>query len=243
MVILGPRWAEEYMKLNPGTVVQVTGGGSGTGISALINGTTDICAASRPMKSEERKQLKEKYGSSGIEIKTAIDGLSIYVHPSNPVRELTLEQLKEIYTGKTRNWKAVGGPDAPILLYGRENNSGTYAYFKEEVLRGADFAPQCQSLPGTASVVNAVTKDKSGIGYGGVAFGKGVKELKLRADSASKALEPSQENIKRGTYPLSRYLYLYVRNQPTGEMKQYIDWILGAEGQRLVSDVGFVRIK
>ena len=125
MVILGQRWAENYMQKNPGTVLQVTGGGSGTGISALINGTTDICEASRPMKEAEKTKLKERYFTLGVEIPVAKDGVTIYLNETNPVDKLSVEQLKGIYTGQITNWKELGGPDAKIRLYGRENNSGT----------------------------------------------------------------------------------------------------------------------
>ncbi len=243
MVILAQRWAEEYMKKNPDVTIQVTGGGSGTGISALINGTTDICNSSRPMKDTEKAKLKEKYGSSGVEIKSAIDGLSIYVHPSNPLKVLSLPQIRDIYTGKINNWKEVGGPDAKIILYSRENNSGTYVYFKEEVLLNADFDARVQNMPGTASVVNAVSKDKYGIGYGGVAYGKGIKELSIKKDESSAAYEPTLANIKTGKYPLGRFLYMYIRKKPTGDLKKFIDWALGKEGQMIVSKVNYVPIR
>jgi phosphate transport system substrate-binding protein len=243
MVILGQRWAEQYMHKHPEIIVQVTGGGSGTGISALINGTTDICNSSRPMKESERNQLKEKFGSRGVEIKCALDGLSIYVNQSNPLKDLTLGQIREIYTGAVTNWKTLGGADAKIILYGRENNSGTYVYFKDEVLGGEDFAGTTQHMPGTAAVVNAVSKDRWGIGYGGSAYGTGVREVPVRKDTASPALTPTMANIKSGAYPISRFLYMYVLNRPTGALKGYIDWILGDEGQKIVSDVGYFPIR
>jgi phosphate transport system substrate-binding protein len=243
MVILGQRWAEEYMKKHPEIELQVTGGGSGTGISALINGTTDICNSSRPMKDSERNQLKEKFGSRGVEIKCALDGLSIYVNQLNPVKDLTLGQIKGIYTGTITSWKALGGPDEKIILYGRENNSGTYVYFKDEVLGGEDFAGTTQHMPGTAAVVNAVTKDRWGIGYGGSAYGQGIREVPVRKDTLSPALSPTMENIKSGAYPISRFLYMYVRTRPAGAMKAYIDWILGDEGQKIVTDVGYFPIR
>ena len=141
MVILAQRWAEKYMATHPDVSIQVTGGGSGTGISALINGTTDICNASRKMKAAEREKLKQRFSSLGVEVPSARDGLAVYLNDGSPVSELTLDQVKEIYTGKLTNWKDVGGPDAKIVLYGRENNSGTYVYFRDNVLKGADFAP------------------------------------------------------------------------------------------------------
>lgn len=243
MVILAQRWAEIYMAKHPGVTIQVTGGGSGTGIAALINGTTDIAAASRPMKQSERDKLKQRYNTLGVEIKVAKDGLALYVNEANPVKELTLAQIKDIYMGKITNWKEVGGNDAKIILYSRENNSGTYVYFKDNVLEGEDFAPNAQNMPGTAAVVNAVSKDKNGIGYGGEAYGKGIKFLNVKVDANSPAYAPTAENVKSDKYPISRYLYLYTRSRPTGAIKEYIDWILSAEGQEVVKEVGYFPIK
>jgi phosphate transport system substrate-binding protein len=243
MVILAQRWAEKYMSRTSDVTIQVTGGGSGTGISALINGTTDICNASRPMKPSEREKLKVRYGSLGVEIKTARDGLSVYVHESSPITELSLAQLKAIYTGQITSWKALGGKDERIIVYGRENNSGTYVYFKDNVLEGEDYTPSMQSMPGTAAVVNAVAKDKLGIGYGGAAYGKGIREIKVKRDDSSPAYPPTAETIKNGTYPISRFLYMYVKNRPTGAIKDYIDWILSDDGQKVVTDVGYFPVR
>jgi phosphate transport system substrate-binding protein len=243
MVILAQRWAERYMQAHKDVTIQVTGGGSGTGISALINGTTDICNASRPMKPSERDKLKSRYGSRGVEIKAALDGLSVYVNEGCPISELSLQQLKAIYTSKITNWKELGGPDAKIILYGRENSSGTYVYFKDNVLDGEDYSTSMQTLPGTAAVVNAVARDKSGIGYGGAAYGKGIREVKVKKDASSPAYAPTLENIRNGAYPISRFLYMYVRNRPSGAMKDYIDWTLGDEGQKIVNEVGYFPIR
>lgn len=243
MVILVQQWAERFMAGNKETTIQVTGGGSGTGISALINGTTDICASSRPIKPAEQQRIRQKYGRGPVEIKVAKDGIAIYVNEKNPVQDLTLDQIRMIYTGKITNWKQVGGEDAKIILYSRENNSGTYAYFKEEVLREADFAPQTQSLPGTAGVVNSIARDVYGIGYGGSAYGKGIRELKVKKDAASPALAPTLKNIQAGDYPITRFLYFYVRTRPDGAMKGFIDFALSAEGQKVVTDVGYFPIR
>jgi phosphate transport system substrate-binding protein len=242
MVILAQKWAELYMKSNPSASIQVTGGGSGIGITALINGTTDICNASRPMKQTEIEKLKARYNTLGVEIPCAKDGVTIFLNEANKVEELTLQQLSDIYTGKVRNWKELGGSDAEIRLYGRENSSGTYTYFHDEVVKN-DYAANTQSLPGTAAVVNAVKKDVNGIGYGGAAYAVGVKHAKVKKDAKSTAYVPSNENIAKGVYPITRYLYMYLRNRPTGETKKYIDWILGAEGQRVVTEVGYFPVK
>jgi phosphate transport system substrate-binding protein len=239
MVILGQRWAEVYMKKNPGANIQVTGGGSGVGIAALINGTTDIAESSRPMKDAEKTQLKDKRGLAVVELPVALDGLAVYVHTSNPIQELTLEQLKKIYTGAVKNWKEVGGKDERILLYGRENSSGTYAYFKEHVLENADYYPTTQTLPGTAAVINAVAKDIRGIGYGGIAYLKGVRALKVKKTASTPGVEPTLDNVQKNIYPISRFLYWYLAGKPTGRIKQISDWVITADGQAVVNDVGY----
>src|SRR5574341_699340 len=236
MVILGQRWAEEFMKANPDMIVQVTGGGSGTGIAALINGTTDIAQASRPMKQTEKEKLRDRFNSLGVEIPVAKDGLSVYLNEANPVEELTLAQIKDIYTGKITNWKEVGGPDARIILYGRENSSGTYVFFKDNVLKGEDYAPATQTLPGTAAVVNAVSKDKNGVGYGGAAYAKGIKFCKVSEKTGGEAFGPDLETVESGKYPLARDLYWYFRTKPAGEVKKLLDWVLSPEGQKIVSE-------
>lgn len=242
MVILAQKWAEIYMKKNPSTTIQVTGGGSGVGITALINGTTDICNASRPMKQTEIEKLKARYNTLGVEIPCARDGVTIFLNEANKVSELTLKQLSDIYLGKTKNWKEVGGADAEIRLYGRENSSGTYVYFHDEVVKG-DYAATVQSLPGTAAVVNAVKKDVNGIGYGGAAYAVGVKHAKVKKDAGSPAYDATAETIGKGEYPITRFLYMYLRNRPTGETKKYIDWILGPEGQSVVTEIGYFPVK
>ncbi len=243
MVILGQRWAEQYMTAHPGSIIQVTGGGSGTGIAALINGTTEICMASRPMKPDEKRKLRDRYQTMGIEIPVAKDGLSIYLHERNPVKELSFVQLREIYTGAVTNWKQVGGPDAQIVLYGRENSSGTYVYFKDHVLLGRDYSPRCQTLPGTAAVVNAVAKDPNGIGYGGAAYAKGIQECAVKKDAASPAVLPSAATVKDGSYPVTRDLYLYTRVRPSGEARAFIDWVLSPAGQSLTTQVGYFPVR
>jgi phosphate transport system substrate-binding protein len=243
MVILAQRWAETYMNAHPGAVIQVTGGGSGTGIAALINGTTDICQASRPMKDDEKKKLRDRYQTMGIEIPVAKDGLSIYVNDANAVKSLTIAQLRDIYTGTVTSWKTLGGRDAPITLYGRENNSGTYVYFKDNVLLGRDYSPRCQTLPGTAAVVNAVARDANGIGYGGAAYAKGVRECPVQKDAGSPAIAPSAATVRDGSYPITRFLYFYTRTKPSGPVKDFVTWVLSAEGQQLAIQVGYFPVR
>ena len=239
LLILGQKWAEIYMKENPGTVVQVTGGGSGVGIASLINGTTDIAQASRPMKDKERDNMLEKRGIGPEEIPVALDGITVYVNEKNKVEKLTFVQLKDIFQAKISNWKEVGGTDANIVLYGRENSSGTHVFFKEHVLNDEDYAVSVQPLPGTAAIVNAVAKDEKGIGYGGVAYAKGVKEVLVAKDEKSGYYLPKMENIISGKYPISRYLFWYTAGSPKGNINKLVNWILSPEGQKVVEEVGY----
>ncbi len=239
MVILGQRWAETYMKENAGVTIQVTGGGSGTGIAALINGTTDICESSRPMKDKEKDDVKAKRSASVVETKVALDALAVYVNDKSQLQEISIPQLAKIYKGETKSWKEIGGADKPIILYGRENNSGTYGYFKEHVLENKDFAAQVQTLAGTSAVVNAVKGDENGIGYGGIAYLEGIRALKVKKDDASPAVAPSLESAQNGSYPISRFLYFYTAGDASGTMKKFIDWTVADAGQKVVSDVGY----
>jgi phosphate transport system substrate-binding protein len=242
MVILVQRWTEMYPdKAN--VEFQVTGGGSGTGIAALINGTTNICASSRPIKKDEVAQLEKKFGYKGLEIRVAMDGLAIYVHKSNPVKQLTMAQIKDIFTGKITNWKDVGGPNKPILLYSRENNSGTYEFFKEHVLNKQDFAASAQHMAGTAALINAVSKDPGAIGFGGAAYAKNVKEVAVQKDASSKGVLPNAASIHSGEYPISRFLYFYLNRKPEGNVKKFIDWVISGAGQKVVTEVGYYPIK
>jgi phosphate transport system substrate-binding protein len=242
MVILAQRWAENYQKKNAGKKVQVTGGGSGVGIAALINGTTDIADASRKIKGDEAAKVRDRFSVLPTETAVAKDGVALYVNEANGVTQLTAAQLKAIYQGDVTNWKDVGGVDAPIVLYSRENSSGTYVFFKEHVLKGEDFAASAQTLPGTAAVVNAVSREKNGIGYGGAAYAKGVKELKVVA-ADGQAYLPNAENVKSGKYPLSRPLFMYTRGKPSGEAQAFIDFCLSDEGQAIVTQVGYYPVK
>jgi phosphate transport system substrate-binding protein len=243
MVILTQRLAEEYMKANPGRVVQVNGGGSGTGIAALINGTTDLAQASRPMKDDERSSAQKARGSEIVETAVALDSLAVFVHETNPVKELTLQQLADVYTGKVRSWKEIGGQDSPIVLYGRESSSGTYDYFKEHVLNKADFSPKVQTLQGTAAIVNSVSRDVNGIGYGGIAYDKGVRALALKKDAASSAVAPSEATVADGTYALSRKLYFYSVSGSPERVSAFVQWTLTPAAQELVKTVGYFPLR
>ncbi|PAW73255.1 MAG: phosphate-binding protein [Pedosphaera sp. Tous-C6FEB] len=240
LVILAQKWAETYMGKNAGTTIQVTGGGTGTGFAALQNKTTDLCNASRKIKAKEIETCVKAFGKRPTEYKVALDGLSVYVSADNGVKELTVAQVGDIFAGKIKNWKQVGGADAPITLYSRENSSGTYEFFKENVLLGKDFASSAQTMPGTAAVLQAVAKDKNGIGYGGAAYGAGAKHLSIKKDDASKAVEPSEATVMNGTYPIWRYLYVYINPAlDKGDVAKYLAWIRSDAGQVVVKDVGY----
>jgi phosphate transport system substrate-binding protein len=240
LVTLAQKWAEVYMQKNPETKIQVTGGGSGTGFAALQNQTTDLANASRPIKPKEVTECIKAFKKRPTEYKVALDGLSVYVHESNPVTELTIEQLEQIFTGRITNWKDVGGKDETLTVYSRENSSGTYEFFKEHVLANKDFTAKAQTLQGTAQVVQAVAKEPKGIGYGGAAYSAGVRQLKIKKDASSPAIEPTEENIVNHTYPIWRFLYIYVNpSLDKGEVADYLKWIRSDEGQGVVKDIGY----
>ncbi len=240
MVILAQKWAEVYMGAHPGQKIQVTGGGSGTGFAALQNQTTDLCNASRKIRAKEIEACIKAFGKRPTEYKAALDGLSVYVNEQNPVKQLTIEQLERIFTGRIRNWKEVGGNDLPITIHSRENSSGTYEFFKENVLKGKDFAAGAQTMPGTAAVLQAVASDPKAIGYGGAAYGAGAKHLAIKKDDSSPAIEPGEETVVKGTYPIWRHLYIYVNPAlDKGDVAAYLNWIRSDDGQKVVKEVGY----
>jgi phosphate transport system substrate-binding protein len=243
MVQLGQRWAELYMEKHPDVTIQVTAGGSGNGIAALIDGTTQICQASRPMKDAEKESLKAKRSLDVVETPVALDALAIYVHKDNPIKSLTMEQIGKIYLAEITDWKDVGGNPGNIVLYGRENSSGTYAYFKEHVLAEKDFPSKYQALPGTGAVVDAVAKDKGGIGYGGIGYATDLKTIGVAKDASSPPIEPNMANVLNGTYPISRQLYWYTAGPAEGALKSLQDWVVGPEGQKVVLEKGFYPLK
>jgi phosphate transport system substrate-binding protein len=244
LVILAQKWAEVYMSKNSDAKIQVTGGGSGVGFAALQNKTTDLADASRKIKPAEIAACVKAFGKRPTEYKVALDGLSVYVNSENPITELSIDQLDGIFTGRTKNWKDVGGKDAPIIIYSRENSSGTYEFFKENVLKGKDFAASAQTMQGTSVLLQAVAKEKNGIGYGGAAYGAGAKHIKVKASESSLAIEPNEESVLtqdiNKKYPIWRFLYIYVNpDLDKGEVAKYLTWIRGDEGQKLVKDVGY----
>ncbi|HZV36596.1 MAG TPA: phosphate ABC transporter substrate-binding protein [Verrucomicrobiae bacterium] len=240
LVILAQKWAEVYMGEHPDVKIEVNGGGSGVGFAALQNQEVDIADASRKIKPTEVMACVKAFGKRPTEYKVALDGLSVYVNDANPVKELTLEQLKDIFTGKVKNWKDVGGDDAPITVYSRENSSGTYEFFKEHVLKGQDFTASAQTQQGTAILLQSIARDKNGIGYGGAAYGGGARAVGVKKDADSKAIEPSLETVVNGTYPIWRYLYNYVNPAlDKGEIRAYLNWIRSPDGQKIVKEIGY----
>jgi len=240
LVILAQKWAETYMGKHADVKIQVTGVGSGVGFAALQNNATTLANASRKIRAKEIEACIKAFGKRPVEYKVCLDGLSVYVNTDNPIKELSLEQLQGIFTGRIKNWKEVGGKDAPITIYSRENSSGTYEFFKEHVLLGKDFAASAQTMPGTAAVLQAVAKEKNGIGYGGAAYGAGAKHLAIRKTADSEAIEPNEETVIKGTYPIWRYLFIYVNPAlDKGEVAAYLNWIRSDEGQQVVKEIGY----
>lgn len=246
MVHLASSWAELFMKDHPQIDVAVTGGGSGTGIAALLNGTTDVCTASRTIEEKELKLAAEKK-IEPKEFVVARDGVVIAVNPANPLDEITMDQLKKMYIGTYTNWKEVGGADEPIILLSRESSSGTYVFFQEHVLAKKDYAKTARLMPATSAIIQEVASGKGAIGYVGLGYAaeaKGkIKVLNVKKDADSPAVEPSIETVVSGTYPISRPLNFYTRGEPTGAVKAFVDFVMSAEGQKVVQEMGYVPVK
>lgn len=248
MVNLGQAWAEEFMKTHPGYSVAVTGGGSGTGISSLINNTCDIAEVSREMKESEIK-LAEGKGIKPYKIVVALDGLAVVVHPSNPVSQLTVDQLADMFAGRVTNWSEVGGPDKKIVLLSREVNSGTHVYFKEHVLRKGDpqgkeeFAPQALLLSSSQAIADEVSNNHDAIGYYGMGYiTPKEKALKVAKAKGAPYVSPTPENVVDNSYPISRPLLMYTKGEPAGTVKIFVDFALSPEGQQQVKRLDFVPV-
>ena len=245
-------WAEEFMKMYPKVNIAVSGPGSGAGIAALINGTTDICQASRTIKQQEIDQAKTNEVEP-YEIQVATDALSVVVHPSNPVSELTIKQLSAIYIGEIINWKEVGGKDEPIVVLSRDTNSGTHVFFKEHVVQMAglptadkslEYGSKVLFLPSTEEGVSEVAKNPNAIFYPGLGYVREeVKPLAIKKTAESAGVLPSVQTALDGTYPIARPLLYYTNGEPTGVIKAFIDYALSAEGQAKVTEVGYVPLQ
>ncbi len=233
MAVLLRRWAHAYSSAR----VDVSGGGTGTGIAALGNGTTDVAAASRPMTTEERRSTEVRRGPI-VESVVALDAVAVYVHAESPLAVVALEDVARVYRGAIDVWSDLGGERRRIARYSRENSSGTYAFFRERVLGGAFFAPDVQCLPGTAAVVRAVARDRYAIGYGGIASASGVRVLGLRASSGA-VTRPTREDAVSGVYPLARPVFVYHAQRTRPEVTAFVTWLRSLEAQRLAEAAGF----
>lgn len=248
IVNLALAWAESYQKVNPNIRISVTGGGSGTGIAALINGTVDIANASRQIKDQE-KENAEANGISPVEFVVARDAIAVIINRENPVNELTLEQVSDIYSGKINNWQEVGGDDRPIVRLSRETNSGTHVYFLEQVLRLGDkerdtlFSTDTLLLPSSEGITTEVRQNPNAIGYDGLGYvTHEVKMIAIARDEDADYVLPSAETVNSKAYPIARDLYMYSAGQPTAAIEQYLHWIMGPDAQMIVEELGFVPI-
>lgn len=248
IVNLALAWAEKYQDLHPEVRISVTGGGSGTGIASLINGTVDIANASRQIKPEEIKAA-EANGTEPVEFVVAQDAIAVIVNPDNPVNQLTLQQISDIYSGKIDNWLEVGGGDHPIVKLSRETNSGTHVYFLEEVLRLGNkddntlFSPDTLLLPSSEGITAEVRDNLNAIGYDGLGYvTPEVKVVAVSGVDSQNFILPSAESVNNGTYPIARDLYMYTNGQPAGVVKEYMEWIHTPEAQQIVKELGFVPI-
>lgn len=238
------RLAEVYMEKNPGDYIAVTGGGSGTGVAALINKKCDIANASRLLKDKEIDQAAQG-GIDAKRVVIAIDGLSVIVNPENPVTQLSIDEIGAIFRGDITNWSEVGGSDMPIMLYGRQSNSGTYEFLKDEILKG-DYSQKMNQMNGNAQIVEAIKADKSGIGYSGVGYIKdaaGITVLKVAAKKNGDYVSPLNiSDVESGRYPVTRPLNQYISGNPSGKVMDFIKFELSAEGQKIVNEEGFFTI-
>lgn len=249
IVNLALAWAETYQAEHPDVRISVTGGGSGTGIAALINDTVDLANASRQIKAEEIEEAKAK-GVEPVEHIIARDAIAVIVNAENPVSELTLQQISDIYSGEITNWSEVGGEDRPIVKLSRETNSGTHVYFLETVLRLGSkedktlFSMDTLLLPSSEGIVSEVRQNPNAIGYDGLGYvPDDLKMIAIAKEAGGEYVLPSIETVNDKTYAIARDLYMYTNGEPTGIVKEYLDWILSEEAQQIVADLGFVPAK
>lgn len=235
--------AEIFMKANPDRRVTVTGGGTGVGISALMDQTTDIAMASRPIKFSEKMKLKAAK-QEVEEVIIAYDALAVIVHPSNPVGRLTRQQLEAIFRGKITNWKELGGPDMKIIVYSRETSSGTYEFFKENVLRNKNYMSSSLSMPATGAVIQSISQTKGAIGYVGLAYlSKRVKPVAVSYDNGANYVLPTLENGRKKLYPVVRPLYYYYNVTDKEKVAPFLRYVLSEEGQNIIKKGGYIPVK
>jgi phosphate transport system substrate-binding protein len=249
MVNMALAWAETYGQIRPDVQVAVTGGGSGTGIAALVNGTVDMANASRQIKDEERARA-EASGIEPVEHVVAGDAIAIVVHPSNPVDGLTIPQLSAIFSGKITNWRELGGEERPIVLLSRESNSGTHVFFLEEVVRLGDgenttlFSPDTLLMPSSEGISAEVRQNPNAIGYDGLGYvTPDQKVVAVAPADGDPYIMPTVDTVKDGSYPIARGLYIYTAGEPEGDILEYLEWIQGPQGQAIVQDLGFVPLQ
>jgi len=249
IVNLALAWAERYQNEHADVRISVTGGGSGTGIAALINNTVDIASASRSIKEEEIEAAKAN-GVNPVEHVIARDAIAVIVNPENPVSELTLQQIADIYSGKINNWMEVGGEDRPIVRLSRETNSGTHIYFLETVLRLGEkenktlFSTDTLLLPSSEGIILEVRQNPNAIGYDGLGYvPHDLKMIAIAKEAGAPYVLPSIPTVNDKSYPIARDLYMYTNGEPTGVVKEYLDWILSNEAQEIVAELGFVPVK
>jgi phosphate transport system substrate-binding protein len=251
LVNVAQAWAEEYAKKKDTVAIAVTGGGSGTGISAMINGTVDIANASRKMKDKEI-ELAKKNGIEPVEHIVGHDALAVFVHPDNPMNDASIAQLKDIYAegGTAEKWSQLGisvpGCDSDeIVRVSRQNNSGTYAYFKKAIIgKEGEYKLGSRDMHGSKDVVDLVEKTPCAIGYSGLAYAnEHVKMPCIKKDEGSACVAPAIDSASDGSYPVARPLMMYTAGKPKGEIKAYLDWVLGDEGQCLIQAKGYAPVR
>lgn len=235
--------AEKYLSTHVHDDIRISDGGSGVGIAALLDGTTDIAMSSRQITPQEIAMGQQK-GLTIVETTIALDAVCVIVHPSNTITQLTLDQVALIYTGKYTNWKQLGGPDMAIVVYQRETTSGTYEVFNSKILKGRTVTASALSTASNGEMRDKVAQNQGAIGYVGLAYVDAtVKGLSLAKDASSPYVHPSAETVREGSYAVSRKLYLYTNGNPSGVAKDFIDFILSSDGQNIVSQVGYISLK
>jgi phosphate transport system substrate-binding protein len=250
LVNVAQSWSEAYQKVDPNVAVAVTGGGSGTGFAALVNGTVDIANASRSIKESEQEAITAK-GQPAVEFVVGYDALAVFLHPNNPISQFTLEQLADIYAedGQTTSWSQLGVTvpgcsSDEIVRVSRQNNSGTYAYFREAVLKEHDYKLGSRDMHGSKDVVDLVSSTPCAIGYSGLAYATDeVKMPCILSEDGSECVSPSEKTALDGTYPIARPLFMYTVGQPTGAIKDYLDWVLSDAGQCILQEIGYAPVR